>query len=54
MPTLPFLPVDLFSRGTDMPWDTFKHTPADYYIHNYPEIFDLKVHTAAGVYDVVG
>jgi len=54
MPTLPILPVDLFSRGTDMRWDTFKQTQADYYIHNYPEILDLKVNAAAGVYDVVG
>ena len=54
MPTLPILPVDLFSRGTDMLWDTFKHTQADYYIHNYPEVLDLKVNAAAGVYDVVG
>ena len=29
-------------------------TQADYYIHNYPEILDLKVNAAAGVYDVVG
>jgi hypothetical protein len=54
MPTLPILPVDLFSRGTDMRWDIFKLTQADYYIHNYPEILDLKVNAAAGVYDVVG
>ncbi|HLN01703.1 MAG TPA: alpha-galactosidase [Bryobacteraceae bacterium] len=54
MPTLPILPIDLFSRGTDMRWNTFKHTQADYYIHNYPEILDLKVNSAAGAYDVVG
>lgn len=54
MPTLPILPVDLFSRGTDMRWDIFRRTQADYYIHNYPEILDLKVNAAAGVYDVVG
>ena len=54
MPTLPILPVDLFSRGTDMRWDTFKDTQADYYIHNYPEILDLKVNAPAGVFDVVG
>jgi hypothetical protein len=54
MPTLPILPIDLFSRGTDMRWDTFKHTQADYYIHNFPEILDLKVNAAAGMYDVVG
>jgi hypothetical protein len=53
MPTLPILPIDLFSRGTDSSWDTFKHVEADYYIHHYPEILDLKVNSAAGVYDVV-
>ena len=54
MPTMPILPVDLYSRGTDMRWDTFKHTQADFYIHNYPEILDLKVDAASGNYDVVG
>jgi hypothetical protein len=43
LPTLPIVPIDLFSRGTDAKYDTFKHTEADYYIHNYPEIVDLKV-----------
>ncbi|HVN06487.1 MAG TPA: alpha-galactosidase [Bryobacteraceae bacterium] len=54
MPTMPILPVDLFSRGTDMRWDTFKHVQSDFYIHNYPEIVDLKVSAPAGDYDVVG
>ena len=54
MPTMPILPADLFSRGTDMRWDIFKHTEADFYIHNYPEILDLKVNEPAGNYDVVG
>ena len=54
MPTMPILPVDLFSRGTAMRWDTFKHTQADFYIHNYPEILDLKVDAPSGGYDVVG
>ena len=54
MPTMPILPVDLYSRGTDMRWDTFKHTQADFYIHNYPEILDLKVDAPSGNYDVVG
>ena len=53
MPTLPILPVDLFSRGTDAQWDKFKHVQADYYIHNYPEILNVKVNAAPGVYDVV-
>jgi hypothetical protein len=54
MPTMPILPVDLFSRGTDMTWDKFKHTTPDIYIHNYPEILNLKVNANSGVYDVVG
>jgi hypothetical protein len=54
MPTLPILPVDLFSRGTDMRWDRFKDVRPDDYIHNYPEILDLKVNAKSGVYDVVG
>src|SRR5438309_4346044 len=54
MPTLPILPVDLYSRGTDSQWNTFKHTTQDDYIHNYPEILDLKVSGALGRYDVVG
>jgi len=54
MPTMPILPVDLFSRGTDMQWDRFKQVRPDYYIHNYPEILDLKVNAKSGVYDVVG
>ena len=55
LPTMPILPVDLYSRGTDMPlWDLFKHTTPDLYIHNYPEILDLKVNATSGIYDVVG
>ena len=52
LPTMPILPADLFSRGTDMRWDKFKHTTPDYYIHNYPEILDLKVNAKSGAYDV--
>jgi hypothetical protein len=52
LPTMPILPVDLYSRGTDMQWDTFKRTTPDTYIHNYPQILDLKVNSASGVYDV--
>ena len=54
LPTMPILPVDLFSRGTDMRWDRFKDTSADDYIHNYPEVLDLKVNAPSGTYDVVG
>ena len=53
MPTQPIAPLDLFSRGTDVDWDTFKHVRADDYIHNYPELLDLKVSAKSGVYDVV-
>ncbi len=52
MPTLPVLPLDLYSRGTDMTWDKFKHTTQQYYIHNYPETLDLKVNNSMGTYDV--
>jgi hypothetical protein len=54
LPTLPILPIDLFSRGTDMTYDRFQHTSPDLLIHNYPEILDLKVNAKSGVYDVVG
>ncbi len=53
LPTMPIFPIDLFSRGTDMEWDKFKHVTPDDYIHNYPEILDLKVSAPAGTYDVV-
>ena len=53
MPTLPILPIDLFSRGSNSDWDTFKHFQSDYYINHYPELMDLKVNSSAGVYDVV-
>lgn len=54
MPTLAVMPVDLFSRGNDNSWNTFRHERPDSYIHNYPEILDLKVNAAAGQYDLVG
>ncbi len=53
LPTMPIYPVDLFSRGADMRWDTFKHTTADTYRQTFPEILDLKVNAAAGQYDVI-
>lgn len=53
MPTLPIMPVDLFSRGTEAPWDKFKHVQADYLVHNYPDLIDLKIKSVAGSYDVV-
>jgi hypothetical protein len=54
MPTMPILPVDLYSRGAYTKWDQFKHTTAEDYIHNYPEILDLKVNASSGIYDVIG
>jgi len=53
MPPQPILPIDLFSRGTDMRWGRFKDVRPDDYIHNYPEVLDLKVNAASGTYDVV-
>jgi hypothetical protein len=52
LPTMPIMPADLFSRGTDVRWGTFKTIRPDDYIHNYPEILDVKVNAAAGVYDI--
>jgi hypothetical protein len=37
-----------------MQWDRFRYTTAQNYIHNYPDILDLKVNAASGIYDVVG
>lgn len=54
MPTMPILPVDLYSRGTDIAWETFKYTTPDIYIHNYPEILNIKINAMSGVYDVAG
>jgi hypothetical protein len=54
MPTMPILPLDLFSRGTDSRIATFQQERPDYYIHNYPEILDLKVKTKSEAYDVAG
>lgn len=54
LPTLPIYPVDLFSRGTEAKWDTFRFTQPDFYIHNFPEVLDLKVNATAGQYDLVG
>lgn len=53
LPTQTILPLDLFSRGTDARWSTFKRIRPDEYMHNYPEILDLKVSAKSGIYDVV-
>ena len=54
LPTLPIIPLDLFSRGADARLNTFKNMSSDEHIHNYLEVLDLKVSASAGVYDVVG
>jgi hypothetical protein len=54
MPTLPILPMDLFSRGTDMEWNTFQKVRAADYLHTYPHMLDLKVNAVLGTYDVLG
>ena len=54
MPTMPILPLDLFSRGTESLDTKFRHLRPDYYIHGYPEILDLKVREQWGAYDVAG
>jgi len=53
MPAMPIVPIDLFSRGADVWNGHTKVAPDGYDEHNYPEIMDLKVNSAAGVYDVV-
>jgi hypothetical protein len=53
LPTLPIVPMDLFSRGGYSSWDLFEEfTPATYE-HNFPRIIDLKINAASGNYDVV-
>ncbi len=55
LPTLPIVPVDLFSRGGYMHWDLWEEfTREQDYHHDLPRVLDLKVNAAAGVYDVVG
>ncbi len=51
MPTLPILPIDLFSRGTEK--NMFTPLPLGAVrLPHFPEVLDLKVDAAAGVYDV--
>jgi hypothetical protein len=53
LPTMPIVPMDLFSRGGYSSWDLFEEfTPATYE-HNFPRIIDLKINAASGRYDVV-
>lgn len=55
LPTMPIVPIDLFSRGTAMSlWDPHMRTIPDPNVkaRNRPKIIDLKVNAASGVYDV--
>ena len=53
LPTMPIVPMDLFSRGGYSSWSMFKEfTPATYE-HNFPRIIDLKINAASGKFDVV-
>lgn len=54
MPTQAIFPSDLFSRGTDMEWNTFQLVRLTDYVHTYPQILDLKINGVLGRYDVVG
>jgi hypothetical protein len=53
LPSLPVVPVDLFSRGSYMHWDLFEEFTLENYEHDFPRVMDLKVNCEAGVYDVV-
>ena len=50
MPTLPILPIDLYSRGTEK--NSFTPVPGLIRVPHFPEVLDLKVNSAAGIYDV--
>lgn len=54
MLTMPILPLDLFSRGTKARDTEFRYIQPEFYVHNYPEILDLKVSAKPEIYDVVG
>jgi hypothetical protein len=54
LPTMPIIPIDLFSRGTELGWDASQRAALDARVRHYPEILDLKVNAKSGVYDVVG
>lgn len=53
LPTLPVVPMDLFSRGGYSSWNLFNEFTPESYKHNFPRIIDLKINKAAGIYDVV-
>ncbi|HVX67505.1 MAG TPA: alpha-galactosidase [Bryobacteraceae bacterium] len=52
MPTMPISPADLFSRGGEIHWDTFKGVRRQHFLGNYPELLDVQVNAAAGEYDI--
>jgi hypothetical protein len=53
LPTMPIVPMDLFSRGGYSSWDLFEEFTPETYEHNFPRIIDLKINAASGRYDVV-
>jgi hypothetical protein len=53
LPTMPIVPMDLFSRGGYSSWDLFEEFTPETYEHNFPRIIDLKINAASGKYDVV-
>lgn len=53
LPTLPIVPMDLFSRGGYSGWDLFEEFTPETYEHHFPRIVDLKINAASGRYDVV-
>jgi hypothetical protein len=53
LPSMPIVPMDLFSRGGYSSWDLFEEFTPETYEHNFPRIIDLKINAASGRYDVV-
>jgi melibiase-like protein len=53
MPTVPIVPIDLFSRGGYMHWDLWEEYTPEEYTHDFPRVMDLKINAESGVYDVV-
>ncbi len=53
LPTMPIVPMDLFSRGGYSSWSMFEEFTPETYEHNFPSIIDLKINVASGKFDVV-
>jgi len=53
LPTMPIVPIDLFSRGGYMHWNLWKEFTPEQYVHDFPGIMDLKINAISGIYDVV-